>query len=339
MNTNNKELYNRNLISTITECLKEHTVELSANNGVVPMYLIEVGLLSSTFQDFIDTYINDVDQFKQKVAQKILGKKSSEQKYGVLVDTNLKYTFAFNRKFADINKTNKKIVFKSVEDVILDASNNADNKPNYTPQNNNFPSSFPFNGGSGNMTMRYSLTGKAPNLENSSNDAVNHDKASLLKNVKNSYNAHKISLKLEDGKLHNMFLINTIYKTSTVNDLVKTYQNDLDDFKLKLALKQFGNLKTTNSYGLLFSDDLQIMLAFNNNFAYYDKKSKSIVYRPVEEVLLENNKRDFSKIMPKSSNELFDTLANLPKTMKRPFRRGGGSTVMRYSLQGKVENN
>jgi hypothetical protein len=344
------ELKKRNLIETIEGCLREHEVRLAGKTGETPMFLIEVTANNSLFSDFFDTYTAEIDSFKRKLAEKIISNRNSPQKYGVLINEELFYSFAFNRKFGDLDRKQKKISFKGVEDALLEMSTSKDlsefkiyqeegnsgqdleplpditldNQEEYDIEND--PDFF------NDTRMRYSLTGKSRNLfkvgpevKSEEYDEANmlYEKSSLLDRIKKSYSKNRVELDLpdEDGSPF-FYLVNVKYKTSTLDDFMKTYECEIDDFKKKLARRIFGDKKNDNEYGLMISENMQIKYAFNKRFASYDSRKKSVTYKPMEDVLLEkSNQVDFSRrILPKN-----------------PFRRipRSGPTMIRYALVGK----
>lgn len=309
------EIQKRNLLSTVKECLQEHQIELA-----VPMYLIEVGASSLLFKDFIDTYNGDVDNFKRKLAEKTLGQNPSNQMYGVLVDTDLQYTFAFNRQFADLDRQGQRIAFKSVEDILLEYSSGQD-----LSQGDMNEKKFPgFN--SGGTIIRYAITGgKGGKSNNGNGREVSYERVSLLDRVKTAYAENEVELKLDENKLAPFFLVTVPYETSRFADFMRTYEGEVNEFKEKLAKKTFGDGKVENQYGLLLTPNLQIQFAFNTQFGRYDSKSKSVIYTPSEEVLLRQThkqKIDLSQVPPEPGSK--------PGQGRTP-----GSTVFRYALQGK----
>ncbi len=316
------EIKKRNLINTITECLKEHQVELAGTKSTVPMYLIEVSMQGNSYTDFKDTYNSEVDDFKKLLADKVFKNTNSDQTYGVLINTDLQYSFAFNRKFADIDKVEHKIKFKDIEELLLEMVSKQDISL-IKPENN-----YPNRPNSGNSTIRYSISGKKDNKtnENTSNEKLNFDKASMLDRITALYSKNQIIMNTEKENYEELFLINISYNTSTINDFMNTYKGELNSFQKKLAQNIFENKKTNNTYSILLSSGLQMKYAFNTDFARYDEKSKSVVYTPVEEVLLSKtkiNNSDLSEFKPKKQYK-----------PKPDFFKPNGPTTFRYSLQG-----
>ena len=175
------EIEKRNLISTIHDCLKEHKVELSGKGGTVPFYLIEVGASHSLFGDFVDTYSGKIDPFQRRLAKNLLGTDQKSQTYGVLVDTDLKYNFAFNRKFADLDRKNKKIKFKDVEDYLLEVSNKGVEGPHPIHPNNDIDGL--------DTVFRYSIVGEKNKKTRNRVGEVDFEGKSLLDRISTLYSA------------------------------------------------------------------------------------------------------------------------------------------------------
>lgn len=322
---NNPEIKKRNLLTTISQCLQEHQVGLAGERGIVPMYLIEVQAPSNLFKDLVDTYGEEVSGFKRKLAEKALKSEPFNQTYGVLVNTDLQYSFAFNRKFADLDRKGKRIAFRGVEDLLIEMSTGQDLSQIEMPEDSS-PQGESF--GHGGTAIRYSILGK----RDGKNDkpikcAVNYEKASLLDRVKNLYARNEVRLESDKNKWGSFYLVNTFYKTPRLTDFLRTYNQagEVDNFREKLAERVFGKKKTENQYGLLLSPDLQIKFAFNEQFARYDRKSNSMIYTPVEKALLEQTKS--KKI------DLSEGAPQILSGMRK--RRYDRPTVMRYALVGK----
>jgi hypothetical protein len=334
------EIDKRNLVSTISECLKEHQVNLKSNNGDVPMYLIEVNAPGNLELDFLSTYAGEVDDFKQKLAKKIFKNSDKAQSYGVLIDEDLKYTFAFNRKFGDINIKDKKISFKSVEDVLVDSTSTnfkyeedtefpeqpVRPRPSFRPDTLIRYSLT----GKKDFTVKYGLIGRRDEVQDT-NSIVSFDKENLLDRIKNFYSENTVVLDV-DGKKQKFFAVNVKYNTSTLNDFQRMYDAEIDDFKIKLAKKTFGFGKTNNEYVLLINQDMQIAYVYNTKFAEYDKGTNSIKFVNVEDALLDNGgaKKDITDIFPQRRK------VEPPKEYPAP-RRPSGHTRILYCLQGKKE--
>lgn len=149
-----------NVLNLIVKDLSRHEVEVTLPGEKVSkkFYLIIMEAKTSLFEDFKETYKEEATKLHLKIAKKMFGKKEKNYNYGVLVDKDNKYQYAFNTKFADYNKKKKIIEYKSVDEIIennivpvVDLSNFSKPSNNYTPN---------FSGGSSNGKIRYSLSEK-----------------------------------------------------------------------------------------------------------------------------------------------------------------------------------
>jgi len=269
-----------NLIETIRDCLQEHEIIW----GKEPQYLIEVNGMTNPYQDFVETYA-ELDDFKKEVARKLLGDEENQESYGVLVNQDLKYDFAFNRRFADLNFEDGKLSFKSPEQVLfelMDQEKGEKKKPN------------------------------------------------TVKNL-----LHRIRQVYEDGNKveiddKNFFLIPTLYETNLLKDLKRTYGENLDEFKEKLASNLIGESLNKNRYIMLLNEDLQIEYAYNESFAEYNPETMEIEFKPVEESVLEivEERKDSNKQIKIPG---FD----IPFMPSRVPSRIDNNTIIRYALIGK----
>jgi hypothetical protein len=300
----------RNLIERIESCLKEHKVDIGFDKQIIPFYLIECGVESPLHLDFCSTY-PEIDTFKKKLAEKLMSKKQM-QTYGVFVDSGLKYSFAFNRAFADLNDEKSGLLFSSPEDILIKASEGIDLSEFSEPQPSPLPH-FP-------ITIRYAIAGS--NRDKKDKGKVLSEielnklfgRPSLLDRIKRDYQKQQVLIEGE-----NFFLIKTQYETSTLEDFIATYGEEVDDFKIKLAKKIFGTGKTSNQYGILFDENLMMNFAFNSRFATYDLKDSTIRYLSVEEALLKDISGKPIFIPPK----------------KPSLGPSSGGTTFRYAIVGK----
>jgi hypothetical protein len=315
-NRESSELERRNLLSTITECLSEHTVELTGQSRVVPMYLIEVIAPSSLSVDFFKTY-GQQDGFRTRLVENLMGNKVVDQRYGVLLDTDLRYTFAFNRTFADIDKKKKRINFESPEEVLLRYSKGGDDLYGKVPE----VDLSNIDSGGDTTLIRYSLSGRKPGQPpRQTIERVDFDQSSLIDRVKNLYERTKVNVQV-DGKVLPFFLINVEYNTNTKQDFLRTYGREVESFQERIAEELLGISRRVNNYTVLVSPQMQMQFAFNNMFASYDPKSKTVIYTPAEEVLVQAAAGKFSG-------------GDSPKIFQGKARKGRG-TRFRYSLTGK----
>ena len=322
-----KEIQGRNLISTIEDCLKEHAVTIKQGEDAQTFYLIEQTVRTPLFDDFICTYAGEVDKFKTELAKQLMLKRSTEQTYGVLVNTDLRDTYAFNRAFADLDREKQAIVFKDMEEVLLERAGKKDitsykapEKKKPLPEGGYHDNFFEGNNSFEGPLIKYSLTGKKGDSEKPkpAKDIV-FEKPSLLANVKNHYNPDKVVLIMEDGK-QELYMIYTEYKTSSRKDFLEVYGKELNKFQKSLALKLFPDKKTDNSYCMVMDDNLQIQFVFNTEFAYY-QTNKINFYTPEEVILKRTGPLDLSEAAEPESGETRS--------------HGSRDRVMKYALIGK----
>jgi hypothetical protein len=311
------EIERRNLVSTIEECLKEHRVELQSSKGISPFYLIEVSVQNKLAADFIETYQASLDDFKIQLAEKTFSGQSQKQKYGVLINPDLQFVFAFNRAFADLNREKHKIVYKNPDEVLLGKTpiqqKPVSSEPTFTPKSS---SEFP-------TIIKYSITGKKPG-QGLTQGEYSQEMPSLLGRIKDFYLQSPIFLQDTSERL---LLAQVSYETLSLVDFIRTYSGEVDTFKQKLARKAFGEKKSMNDYSLLLTHDLKIKYAFNEAFASYDPKKQKVVYSPTEEILLKKTNTNTSEIDLSSVKP--------PVVAVLHVHHHEGSTTFRYAIQGK----
>jgi hypothetical protein len=352
------QIEKRNLTDTITECFAEHQVDLDGKDGVAYMYLIEVSRPGSLAEDFIDTYKGEIDEFKEGLAKK-MWPEDARQKYGVLVDQDLKYVFAFNREFADLKTVSpfQKIEFSDPEKLLIGdkTTDDSNKKKNYLKaiwdgemtvdevveeigNDEDFLKGMKnvLEGVAKDSRKRERMLSSTPSWEDMNtvmrysltgnkgsnrqgSREVTFERASLLDRIKEIYEKNTVTV---DGK--NYSLVEITYQTDTLTDFNRTYDGELDAFDKKLADKLFAKEKEENKYTLLLNEELQIKFAYNNIFASYNADQEGIVYKPAKELLLEmagGKELPVTKSPPKFT----------------PSSRPSGSTRMRYSLTSKKE--
>ena len=309
-----RDIETRNLVKVIESCLGEHefrVVELGGLSGKDKEYtfsVIEVRGAGNLLDDFIKTY-SPLDKFKTTLAKKVLPEKG-KQSYGVLIDADLQYRFAFNRLFADLDRENRKIRFKTPEEVLLEFVNGPDAptqlylevaealKKNGDDEIDNkfieqlgiFPKGDDDDLGSyvDDTVMRYAFIGgdrsKDRSVPENPSGLFKHN--SLVDRVRQIYAGKEVDLKTDNG-VEKFYLVKIKYETSTLDDFLNTFKDELDEFKKKLARKVFGEKKTENTYITVVNKDLKIVYAYNARFAEYDENSMDIIFNQVEDVLLE----------------------------------------------------
>ena len=145
-----------NALNLINEDLQRHKVKviLPAEKKEVSLYLIMVTAKTKKLEDFVQTYGTKATTTHRKIAKKIFGTGETENIYGVFLGEDLKMVYAFNRDFADYDKNKKVILYKDVDDILVDKI--PTNEETFTPPSFK-PSDF---GGGGGMVLRYSLVEK-----------------------------------------------------------------------------------------------------------------------------------------------------------------------------------
>lgn len=81
-------------------------------------FLVQVNYKTSTLNDFKQTY-TDADDFKTKMAEKLLGENKTNNKYGLILDESLTIVAAFNTAFAQYNPSTREVEVLPVEEALL----------------------------------------------------------------------------------------------------------------------------------------------------------------------------------------------------------------------------
>jgi hypothetical protein len=362
----------RNLKGTIENCLKEHSVQLTTENKDATMYLIEVNSdlgktqpKNAVFKDFKMTY-PEADKFQTALAKKVFHS-GRQRVYGVLVDKNLQFQFAFNRLFADMNHE-KKIEFKELEELLLGLAQPGDidlsiNSPainidDFTGSDGGFGNGF--GGGMDGIVLRYSLSGHKNGQKGAGvYQNINFERANLIERVKETYkdNLHTVTLGVK--KKRDFFIIQTRYETSLLQDFLDTYDDVLTPFQKKIApelIKEekhkpirginpsvLDSFPKGNEYVLLLDESLQIQFAYNTKFAAYDAESQQILYANPEEILLGKSSSPFDAL-DEVAIKVFETAKKTFPKRSSMRRTGGGlsrgfgrGTAIKYSLTGPKE--
>jgi hypothetical protein len=231
------EIERSNLLNVIGDCLDEHVVDLANNGQVAPMALIEVGIPGSIYADFMRTYGNDersestigeLDGFGARLAKAVWGDKQSDETYGVFVNPELQYDFTFNRRFADLNAGRDGLVFKSPEEVLVEAIKGSDMDVSLVEQPGEIDTSHwdDYLGGDdgSSMEMRYALQGPKPGFRGSQRKNLSFQRNSLLGNILEHYTKNKSVCVRGDSGPEDMMLDHVSYKTRTFDDFMGTYR-------------------------------------------------------------------------------------------------------------------
>jgi len=126
---------------------------------------------------------------------------------------------------------------------------------------------------------------------------------------------HKVPVILPGKKgPKDYFLIMIDAKTSLLEDLKITYGDAVTRLHVRMAENLSWVAETDNTYGVLIDNEMRMVFAFNRAFADYNKKTKEIDYKDIDDLLIEKIK---------------------PSTVSIPPRRpsGGSMGVLRYAIQ------
>ena len=147
-----------NVLDLLKEELKKHKVlvKLSGEKKAKSYFLIAFQAEIDFIEDMKATYGKKVESIHIKLAKKLHGSKKKFFEYGVLVDKDLNFIFAFNRLFADYDKKNKEIKYKDIDDVLVEGTKVQ--LEDLLPIKPKPPAKPSFPGG--NLVMRYSLAEK-----------------------------------------------------------------------------------------------------------------------------------------------------------------------------------
>lgn len=161
-----------NAISMIRNDMQRHkvtvTLPLPNKQEARQLYLIMMGAKTSQLEDFKQTYGDEVTKTHLKLAEKVFGKGETESVYGVFYDMNLQMVFAFNRAFADYDNSKKYVLYKDIDDLLIERVEVKNEKKEKKKKDFHLPrrplrpnlrrDEFP--GGSGRSLIKYSLTEK-----------------------------------------------------------------------------------------------------------------------------------------------------------------------------------
>ena len=146
----------------------------------------------------------------------------------------------------------------------------------------------------------------------------------IISSIKEELQRHLVSVILPEGReKKSLYLIMVTGKTNKLTDFINTYGNQVTETHIKIAKKIFGENETDNIYGVFVDKDLQMIFAFNREFADYNKQKKRIVFKNIDDVLT-----DKIKVREKDN-----TIPPLHEKKKPVFPQGdSGSMILKYSL-------
>jgi hypothetical protein len=148
----------KNALRLVVEDLQNHLVDirLPGEKEEKQLFLIMVTAVTSKLEDLQETYGEDVTNTHLKIAEKVFGTEKAENTYGVLLDDDKKMVFAFNREFADYNRSKKEIVYTDLDTLLVEKIEPKQKlAPSFRPPRNSGSGR-----GGGSMIMRYSLPEK-----------------------------------------------------------------------------------------------------------------------------------------------------------------------------------
>ena len=303
------EIQKKNLISTIEDCLKEHTVMVADDKHTEQMFLIQMSAPSTLLKDFMETYntsrsVEVINNSYAKLLSTIIvgaakGTIDVAQTYGVLVDTNLTCRYAFNMEFADFNKQEEKVVFKPMEDVLMKCADEVVkkiNQPKVVRERSldDMVIRYSLMGGNGGPMLKYGM----PEPRKSDVDIprnfflqtvkqlgkVEFKTNSLLSVIQNNFEKNNSIELIINEQPQKFYCVDTKYQTIPYIDLEKMYGKTNVSKNAEALSKKFGE-KKEGTYGVLITPDMQMKLAFNRKFSRLDVAAKQVVYPKLSEIV------------------------------------------------------
>lgn len=149
--------------------------------------------------------------------------------------------------------------------------------------------------------------------------------------LKKDLQRHKVPVRLPGrDEERQLFLIEIRALTNKIDDLRQSFGKKVVALRLRLAEKIFGQAETFSDYGVFFDDNYRMVFAFNREFADYNKETKTVVYKDIDDILMDHL----------VDVDLPTSHSFTPMVIERPPARndfGGSSAVFRYSLVEKPE--
>lgn len=148
----------KNAIALLKKDLENHRVVviLPGETEKKSLFLVMTGAKVNKLEDFKKTYGSKVTATHLKIAAKIFKEGETENVYGVFMDDNLQMVFAFNRDFADYSPKKEMIIYKEIDDLLVDGiePKKSGSDTETFPRKNFSSNSMP---GSGMITYRYGI--------------------------------------------------------------------------------------------------------------------------------------------------------------------------------------
>lgn len=156
----------------------------------------------------------------------------------------------------------------------------------------------------------------------------------VIELLKKEMQKHKVEVVLSrEVKERQFFLIETKAKTSTLEDFLMTFGTEVTPLHIRIAKKVFGEGQKVNTYGVLYDEEMKPVFAFNRLFADYDRKTKKIVYRNIDDILLDDNL--FNKPEDNRENDFPQTQVPFRPYAVPPHSHFGPNNVIKYALLEK----
>lgn len=144
--------------------------------------------------------------------------------------------------------------------------------------------------------------------------------------IKKDLGKHKVAVVLPGEKIKKtFFLIEITANTSLLEDLKNTYGEQVTALHEKVAKKLFGDAPSDNVYGLLIDEGLNLVFAFNRQFADINKKNGVIEFKDIDDLVSES-------IKPSTEPVYLPRETSVPR---RGSGRGGRGMLIKYSLTEK----
>jgi hypothetical protein len=146
------------VLSLVTGDMSRHIVQVKLPGQEVtrPMVLIEVGAKTKMVDVIAETYGDAFTDFHRKLAEKIYGTKETDLVFGVFFEDK-KMVFAFSRDLADYDQRTETVIFKDLDEVLVEMIPLKPTTPASSESPSPAPPRPPFGG---SMTVRYALVEK-----------------------------------------------------------------------------------------------------------------------------------------------------------------------------------
>lgn len=112
--------------------------------------------------------------------------------------------------------------------------------------------------------------------------------SSNLPNLKNILKKEPIKIiPKEEIEIQNLFLVHFETNGSLLDDLRKTYPDELDEFRLSVAEILFPNHTSKQKYLVFLNENLQVVYVLNEKFSTFDKEKCEIKTKKIIDIFKE----------------------------------------------------